>query len=108
MAVTFSALRLDGTQYIDGFHDYTINDDPTAQGVLDQMAAQWPTTWPDDTPFDPAVPGQSDGRHTYQVVNDVVDANLGNWDEATTDIWNHIHTVAATSYRLGNHIFDWR
>lgn len=108
MAVTFAALRTDGTQIIDGVHDYTVQQNNTAQQYLDVLGGQWSVTWPDKPPLDTTVPGEVDGRDLYPVVQAYIAANTAGWSQQQRDIWDRIRIAVAMGARTESRLISWR
>lgn len=108
MAVTFSALRDDGTQIIDGTHDFTVNNNNTAQTYINTLAAQWLISQPGQPPMTTTIPGQVDGRLLYPVILDYIAANAANFSPQDANTWDRIRIAVAISYRGTTHILDWR
>ena len=109
MAVMFAPLRNDGTMYTDGgIHDYTVNNDNTAQQYLGVLAGQWAITNPSDPPLDTSIPGQADGMKMYQTVVDYIAANQAGWNQQTKDIWERIRVSVSAGARIESRTIGWR
>lgn len=108
MAVTFAPLFNDGTQLIDGVHDYTVQQNNTAQQYLNALGGQWAVTWPDKPPLDITVPGEANGRDLYQVIEDYIAANSAGWNAQTAAIWDRIRISVASGARIESGLIAWR
>lgn len=108
MAVTFAPLRTDGTQIIDGIHDYTVQNNNTAQQYLNALAGQWAITQSDKPPLDTTVPGEANGWDMYAVVEAYIAANAAGWSQGTRDIWDRIRIAVAMACRTETRTIAWR
>lgn len=108
MAVTFAPLRNDGTQLIDGTHDYTVQQNNVAQQYLNALGGQWATSRPDLPPLDTTVPGEANGRDLYQVVLDYISANQDGWSAQTAAVWDRIRISVAAGARIESGLISWR